>query len=286
LHGGHNWNLCPRSSITHHCVFRCAFWRMFQLYPLAVFSLDKNTNGVGGIEVVKRIIDGLDPALIRGFGISIDSLDEKTNSAMRGVKISLQDVFQSIKYLKSLDIDVRIFTTIWPTNADENWNEFVEFFESRGVYTYLRFGHAEAVQGRISHVPEEKVCEIREKYNDIRIHTLLANDDEYKEYLSTYVATKKFVCTNFSNISVYFTEGEIMATYSCPIISHVYPKYFVNIRDLKAHEFQDDLIKTGICPVSKQALGFESANLHSICRFYKKLPKSKKITLSESFLSF
>ena len=240
------------------------------------------SNGVGGVEVVEKIIDGLNSSLIRGFGISIDSLDEKTNSAMRGVKISLQDIFQSIRHLKSLGINVKIFTTIWPTNVDENWKEFVDFFESRGIYTVCRFGHAEGVQGRIAHVPEKKILEIRQNYGEVRLATLLANDEEYEEYLSSYVANKEFRCTTFDNISVYFTEGEIKATYACPILSHVYPEYLVNIHELKLHEFYDNLVKTGICPVSKQALGFESETLHSICRFYKKLPKNKDLRRSET----
>jgi MoaA/NifB/PqqE/SkfB family radical SAM enzyme len=240
------------------------------------------SNGVGGIDVIKKVIDELDLTLVRGFGISIDSLNEKGNSAMRGVKVSLEDVFKSIKYLRNLDIDVKIFTTIWPMNADENWKEFIDYFESRGIFTVLRFGHAEAVQGRVNHVCEEKIIEIRNNFSNIRLATLLANDEEYADYLSTHVAQKDFRCTNFENISVYFTGLGIKATYACPIISHVYPKYFVDLCDLGLHEFYDELTTTGICPAAKHALGFESESLHSVCRFYKKHPKNKKLTPSKS----
>lgn len=254
--------------------------RIFQSRDIEVLFV---SNGVGGIETVKRIIDGLDTSLIRGFGISIDSLDEKKNSAMKGIHISLDDAFQSIKYLKNLNIDVKIFTTVWPMNEDEDWKEFVEFFETRGIYTVIRFGHVEGVQGRVSHVSERKILEIRGKYEDIRLATILANDEEYENYLSTYVAQKKFRCTNFDNISVFFTDGEIKATYSCPIISHIYPEYLVNIRDLKLHSFYENLIKNGICPVSGQALGFKSETLHSVCRFYKKLSKNKNLASNKVF---
>jgi MoaA/NifB/PqqE/SkfB family radical SAM enzyme len=232
------------------------------------------SNGVGGIDVIKKIIDGLDTSLIFEFGFSIDSLDEKKNSTMRGTKISLPDVFQSMEYLKSMGVNVKTSFTVWPKNMDEDWESYVKFFESRDVNVDHGFGCIQASQGRVTHVPEKELIEMRNKYSGIKLATILANDDEYAEYFSTYVSRNKLKCVNLKNITAYFTQSEIKATYLCTILSTIYPEYLVNVRDLpniKTHAFYDETIKTGYCPASKEALGFESTNLHPICRYYKKI---------------
>ncbi|GHU76225.1 hypothetical protein FACS1894188_08430 [Clostridia bacterium] len=241
------------------------------------------TNGVGSDKVVKNLIEGLDPLLIYTFVFSVDSLDEEKNSLMRGRNISLQNIFQNMKYLKSLGVDVQSFFTIWPINMNENWDEYRDFFESRGIHVNGRFGNIEAAQGRIEHVPEEKILEIRETYKNIRLSVLLANDDEYKNYLATFVAKNEFRCTDLKKIKVHLTENGIKASFWCPIVSTVYPEYFVDIRDLKLPTFYEELLKTGICPVAMQAMGFESTDLHHICRFCKK--PSKKQLLDKNLVS-
>lgn len=253
--------------------------RIFQSRGIQVLFI---SNGVGGLKVVKNIINGLDLSSIFEFGFSIDSLDEKINSAMRGKAISLPDVFQSIEYLKGLNINVKTSFTIWPTNMDENWDEYIKFFETRGINVDHGFGCVQAAQGRIKHVPEEKILEIRKKYSDIRLATILANEEEYEEYLSVYVAKNKTKCTNLKNITVFFTPMGIKATYLCTILSTIYPEYLVNICDLdniKAHAFYENTINTGHCPASKQALGFESTKLHTICRYYKRMFKDSSSNL-------
>jgi len=230
------------------------------------------SNGVGGVETVKKVIDGLDTSLIFEFGFSIDTLDEKKNSAMRGVKLSLENTLYSMEYLKGLGVKTKTSFTIWPANMDENWSEYVKYFESRGINVDHGFGCIQASQGRVHHVPEEKILEIRKAYTDMKLATILANDKEYETYMSGYVANNKLKCTTLKNITAYFTNGGIKATYLCTILSTIYPKYLVNIRDLHSiipSEFHEDTIKTGYCPASKQALGFESASLHPVCRYYK-----------------
>ena len=187
--------------------------------------------------------------------------------------VSRKNILNSMKYLKSLSIKMQAFFTIWPDNMDEDWDEYRDYFESRGVYTSGRFGNVESANGRIKHVSEDKILEIRKKYSDIRLSVLLANDAEYKDYLSTFVVNDEFRCTDLKKINVFFTEDGIKASYYCPIVSTVYPEYFVDIRDLALPAFYEDLIKTGICPIAKEAMGFESMNLHHICRFHKSLPK-------------
>lgn len=244
--------------------------KLFQKKGIAVSFC---TNGVKNEEVIKKLIHGLDVSLIHKICFSIDSLDESKNSFMRGVNISQQSIFNSMKYLKDLGIEVQVYFTIWPANMDEDWGKYRDFFETRGVYINGRFGNVESAHGRINHVPETDILKIREKYKDIRLNLLLANDAEYEEYMTTFVANKEFRCTNLSKINVFLTEDGIKATYYCPIVSTVYPEYFFDIHDLDMPTFYKDLTKTGDCPVARQALGFESEKLHHVCRFYKKIPK-------------
>ena len=231
------------------------------------------TNGVKCDKVINKLIDGLDPSLIHAVVFSVDSLDEEKNSIMRGTKISLQSVFESMKNLRGLNIGVQAFFTVWPMNMDEDWEAYRVFFESRGIYVNGRFGNVESAKGRINHVPLEKILEIRNKYPHVRLSVLLADDNEYKEYLDTFVAKDEFRCTDLKKIKVYLTDKGIKASYWCPIVSTVYPEYFDDIRNLRLPSFYAELIKTGICPIAKEAFGFECTELHSICRFHKTLPK-------------
>ena len=242
------------------------------------------TNGVGGIEMAKKLTKGLDPTLIRGFAFSVHSLDEEKDSKMKGIKVPLDGIFQSMKYLKGLNINVLASFTIWPINMNDDWTEYFNFFESRGVLIGNGFGSVEAANGRIEHVPKEKILEIRKRHSGARLSTILANEEEYQEYLSTFVAEQKFKCTNLKRVDVCFTEKEIKATYSCSLVGTVYPKYFKNIRDYNINEFHENTLETGHCPVHKQALGFEIEGLHPVCRFYKRL--SKKPLAKNPPLSF
>jgi len=244
--------------------------RIFQSRNIQVLFI---SNGVGGIEVVKRIIKGLDTSLIFEFGFSIDALDDKKNSSMRGTRLCLDDTLLSMMYLKNLGINVKTSFTIWPTNMDENWEEYVNFFEVRGINVDHGFGCIQAAQGRINHVPSEKILEIRNEYSHLKLATILANDGEYEDYLSTYVANNKLKCTNLKNITAYFTQGKIKTTYLCTILSSIYPEYLVCIKDLcsiSSHAFYEKTVKTGYCPAAKQALGFECVCMHPVCRYYKK----------------
>lgn len=242
------------------------------------------TNGVRCDEVVKKLVEGLEPSLIHAIVFSIDSLDEKLNTFMKGTKISLQKIFQTMKHLKGMGIGVQAFFTIWPDNMDEDWTAYTDFFESQGVYTSGRFGNVESAQGRVAHISEDNILQIRKKHNDVRLSILLANDDEYNEYLSTFVANDEFRCTDLKKINVYLTEGEIKASYYCPMASTIYPIYFAPIQDLKRPFFYEDIIKTGYCPIAEQCMGFKSTKLHPICRFHKNLPK--KILSKESHRLF
>ena len=136
----------------------------------------------------------------------------------------------------------------------------------------------------LSFSSESDIFEIRRKYKNVRLGIVLANNKEYENYLSEFVAQNKFRCTDFKKINAFFTEDGIKATYFCPTLSTVYPEYFVDMQKIKLPIFHDDLLDTGICPVAKQASNFKSENLHHICRFYK-LPL-EKVTLTNTIERF
>ena len=242
------------------------------------------TNGTGTIETVKRIIEGLDLSLVSTFSFSVDSLDEKMNAKIKRTFVSLQNIFESMNYLLNLNICVQTLFTVWPTNQDEDWKAYVDFFESRGVCVGHGVGCIQTAEEKIAHVSEKKLLEMREKYSEVGLATILATDEEYEEYLLTYVHGNRLKCTNYKNLTVYFTEKEIKATYLCTILSSIYPEYLMNISDLAPHKFYENTRKTGICPVAKEAMGFESVNLKPVCRHY--VQKPREFVTVQSVLSF
>lgn len=229
------------------------------------------TSGIGGAVAIKMLLDGISLSNVKGITFSVDSLDEDMLSKIRGVKIKLQTIIDGIKYCRDLNIPFAMSLTIWPENINEDWLAYENFFKSLGAAKIVaHYGSIEGTAKSVSHIPEEKVLEVRNKYKNSSIvwPICLATDDEYKKYISDYVNKGRLKCQDGSLMYAYLEEDGVKATIFCPIFTTVYPNYFAKLSDMKGLKIPllEDMSK---CPVAEQGLGYKSKLAHPICRFYK-----------------
>jgi MoaA/NifB/PqqE/SkfB family radical SAM enzyme len=226
------------------------------------------TSGVGGFEVTKRVLDGLNPENVKRVYFSIDTLDDDKLSQIKGVKMSHKNILTSIDYCNHLGIQAGIIATLWAINMNEDLIAFSEYWKSKGAAKVkIHYGSVEAAEGRIDHVPMAKVLEIREKYGQsVRLPYIFTTDEQYKTYLSRYVANQEVKCNNFDGeVFFYLEEGGIKWSFNCSIATTVYPEYITDIKDQKLPFLSS--IKD--CPVAERALGYSCNTMHAVCRYYK-----------------
>jgi hypothetical protein len=102
----------------------------------------------------------------------------------------------------------------------------------------------------------------------MRFPYCLTTNEEYEIYRSSYVDKGMVKCTNLTSAYIYLEEDGVKTSVFCPMLTAVYPEYFVKIQDLDVPNVFDNL-KPGECPIAEQALGYKCKNLHPVCRFYK-----------------
>jgi MoaA/NifB/PqqE/SkfB family radical SAM enzyme len=226
------------------------------------------TSGAGGMKVTEQVLDGLNKNNVGRLYFSIDTLDDEKLSKIKGIQISHKDIFSSIEYCNQRGIQTGIIATIWAINMDEDLIAFSEYWKSLGVAKVkIHYGSVEAADGRIAHVPMDKVLEIRKKYGHaVRLPYIFTSDEEFVTYLSRDVANKKIRCSDFDGEVFFYLEKDgIKWSFNCSIATTVYPEYITDIKDKKLPFFPNIIH----CPVAEKALGYECNTMHTVCRYYK-----------------
>jgi pyruvate-formate lyase-activating enzyme len=227
-----------------------------------------STSGIGGANVIKNVLTGVNLKLVLHVDFSVDSLNDEISSTLKGVDFSLKKVVEGIKYCDNIGIPTRIKPTIWTQNANENWLEFKEYFDQFNVSKIeFHFGSVEGCDNIISSIPETQVVELRNKISEIgKVPYHLATDEEYLHYSASYTPR----CSKDNGVLyLYLEEDGVKAASSCAILTAVYPKCIVPLKDYQ-------FISQGkilYCPVSDKVLGFKCKHLHPICSYWKLFPK-------------
>lgn len=229
-----------------------------------------NTSGFGGLATTKKLLQELDPKMVRHMDYSVDSLDSNISKQLKGVEIPLSGIVEALEYCNSLGIPTRIKPTIWPVNKGEDWLAFKKFFIGHNVSKIsFHFGSIEGVNANIMHVGEKDMIKIRNEIMHYKIGTipyLLLNDCEYQEYIDNFTpycqrATRPLI--------VYLESDGIKVTSSCQVSSCMSPSD--HIFDINKKNISP-LDKKDACPIAYKSLGYESKTLHHVCRFYKYKP--------------
>ena len=250
-----------------------------------------STSGIGGEETIKKLLDDVDLNFIDYISFSIDSLDSKIESALKGVNIPFDTVLSGIEYCQAHKIPIKIQPTVWQINQN-TCIELMEFFRLQYEINWFTF-HTGSFEGFYPLSP--KVCrhvlpdEWHKLSNDIIDYSTANNVNTYlpaifltESELEIYKATYIPHCTNPEPTNLQIWMEDTLKSTFYPILNSVRPTLYTQ-------EFNSSIIPTPAknpnnqCPVQTFVLGHELSRkftgniwekdgqkLYSICRYYKK----------------
>jgi len=221
-----------------------------------------NTSGVGGKKVLETLLNGLNYNMVRFIDFSLDTLDECKLSLLKGINYSLETIIEGIEYCNSIGITAGVKPTIWTVNMNDDWEQYRQFLKRINVSRIkFHFGSLEGVNDKVAHVPESKILEIKARFKDVGIiPQLLLTGEEFNAYSHGF----KPRCFGTGPLSVFFEREGIKATF-CTSYSAVHSGFTTELRDNNLAIIPRCDKK---CPVSHNSLGFESDELHAVCRYY------------------
>lgn len=248
-----------------------------------------STSGYNGSEVIKKLIDGIEPEKINYISYSIDTIDNKKLQYLKGNKnINIEEINKAIKYCLEKNIIVKIQPTIWEVNQDD-YKEIIDFYSNLGIEWFtFHAGSFESLQGRnipLQHVSPKKWVEIIKEINrlairkDLKIKApkIFLNNEEWENYKEN----NKVYCQNGGKgLQIWMQEDGLKATF-CPVLSEVIKDFTFDLEkenpkilDNKNNNcivcnkcIDNKLINMSLKKEGKEFL-LDNEIVHNVCRYY------------------
>ncbi len=248
-----------------------------------------STSGFNGIEVIKKLTDGIKAEDINYISYSVDTMDNGKLQYLKGTKkINLSEINEAIKYCLSKGITVKIQPTIWEINQ-EDYKDIIDFYSKMGIEWFtFHAGSFEALQGRdipLNHVSPRKWMEIVKEINRLAIRKnlkikapkIFLDDEEWK----TYKEENKVYCQNGGKgLQIWMQEDGLKATF-CPVLSEVMPEFTFDLEKEEPKILNNEKNNCTVCSrclddkvkemsVKKDGREFLLNNqmVHNVCRYY------------------
>ncbi len=253
-----------------------------------------STSGYDGLNVVKKLTEGIEPENINYISYSIDTIDNKKLQYLKGNKdITIEKIDEAIKYCLDKKIIVKIQPTIWEINEND-YKEIIDKYSKMGIEWFtFHAGSFESLKGReipLKHVRPRKWMEIVKEINreamrknlKIKAPKIFLNNKEFE----VYEKENKVYCQNGGRgLQIWMQEDGLKATF-CPVLSEVMPEFTFDL------EKDDPKIldnKNNNCTVCTKCLDNNVKNmsvgkkgkefllkdqiLHNVCRYYSEKRK-------------
>ena len=248
-----------------------------------------STSGYNGIEVIKKLTEGINSKYINYISYSIDTIDNKKLQYLKGSnKINLDEINDAIKYCLDKGIIVKIQPTIWKINQDD-YKDIIDFYSKLGIEWFtFHAGSFEALQGRnipLKHVNPKKWMDIVKDINRLAIRKnlkikapkIFLEDDEWKNYKEK----NKVYCQNGGKgLQIWMQEDGLKATF-CPVLSEVMPEFTFDLEKenpkiisskenncMVCSKCLDDKLKNMSIKKDGREFLFNNKMLHNVCRYY------------------
>ena len=248
-----------------------------------------STSGYDGLNVVKKLTEGLEAKDINYISYSIDTIDNKKLQYLKGNKdINIEEIDEAIKYCLDKKIVVKIQPTIWEINEDE-YKEIIDKYSGMKIEWFtFHAGSFESLQGRdipLKHVNPRKWMEIVKEINreairknlKIKAPKIFLDNKEFEKYEKE----NKVYCQNGGKgLQIWMQEDGLKATF-CPVLSEVMPEFTFDL-EKDAPKILDN--KNNNCTVCTKCLDNNVKNmsvgkrgkeflineqiLHNVCRYY------------------
>lgn len=248
-----------------------------------------STSGYNGIEIIKKLTDGIDSKDISYISFSVDTLDNKKLQYLKGTKnINIDQINEAIKYCLDKKITVKIQPTIWEINQDD-YKDIIEYYSKLGIEWFtFHAGSFEALQGRdikLNHIKPQKWRKIVENINKLAIEKNLKIKAPKlflnKKELETYKTNNKVYCQNGGRgLQIWMQEDGLKATF-CPILAEVSEKYIFDLEKGSPILMDGEKNKCAVCgrclddkvkemSVHKKGREFFLKNemFYNVCRYY------------------
>lgn len=248
-----------------------------------------STSGINGLEVAKKLTNGIDAKDINYISYSVDTLDNEKLQFLKGNKnINIKEINEAIKYCMDKGITVKIQPTIWEINQDD-YKEIIDFYSKLGVEWFtFHAGSFEALQGKdipINHVKPQKWIEIVKDLSKIAVKKelkikapkIFLSDDEWKKYK---VSNKVYCQNGGKGLQIWMQEDGLKATF-CPVLAEVMPKFIFDIEKEEPVILKDNENNCMVCTkcvdnkiknMSVDGKGKEfilnNEMVHNVCRYY------------------
>ena len=234
-------------------------------------SIDKganvcySTSGVGGLGKVEQLLQDIPSQNVDYVSFSIDSLDQKKMSILKGINYPWDSVMEAINWLIKNNYPVKIQPTLWSSNYQDVY-KIMEYFSNLGVNLFsFHIGSNETdIFNTHKHLTEEEMKYVHEeitkavsKYH-VKASCPVIYPSVYQNDPSKWYCMQPEKCRE---LQVVLRENGIYVT-NVPIISELNEKYFYNINepiDLK------QIPKDDVCPIHE-----ETAKTKTLCRYVKR----------------
>ena len=224
-----------------------------------------STSGVGGIQRLKQLIEGINPSFVDYISFSMDTTSKEKMSALKGINYPYDKVIEEIKWAIKNNYLVKIQPTLWSSNYMDTY-KIIEYFANLGInlFTFHIGSNETNTTNNNLHLTESEVKYVHEliekavsKYNvQVTcpvIYPSRAENDQNKWY-----------CMNPSKcreLLVFLRENGIYVT-NVPILSEIDEKYCYS---LDQPVFLNELEHDEVCPASN-----DTAKTKTLCRYVKR----------------
>lgn len=234
-------------------------------------SIEKGTNvcystsGVGGLGKVEELLRDIPSQNVDYVSFSIDSLDPKKMSMLKGINYPWNSVIEAIKWLIKNNYPVKIQPTLWSSNFKDTY-DIIKYFSNLGVNSFsFHIGSNETDYFKTHrHLTEDEVKCVHDLITEAVLKYQVKASCPVI-YPSVYPNDpNKWYCMHpdkCKELQVVLRESGIYVT-NVPIISELDEKYFYNINnpiDLK------QINQADVCPIHEQ-----TAKTKTLCRYVKR----------------
>ena len=248
-----------------------------------------STSGYNGLEVAKKLTEGIESKNIKYISYSVDTLNNKKLQFLKGnKKINIEEIDKAIQFCVNKKIPVKIQPTLWEINQND-YKEIIEHYLKLGINWYtFHAGSFEALSEEnivLNHIKPEKwrnivkeIDKIGSRNNlEIKIPRIFLNDKENKIYEKEQ---KEYCKKGGDGLQIWMQEDGLKATF-CPILAEVNSKYIFDIETEEVKLINNESNKCMVCgkcldkklrdnSIKKDGKEFllENEIIHNVCRYY------------------
>ena len=224
-----------------------------------------STSGVGGISMLQKLLNDIDPIDVDYISFSIDSIEPSRMSMLKGINFPWNSVIEGIEWSINNGYNVKIQPTLWSSNYLEAYS-IIEYFALKGVKKYsFHIGsvekntietHCHLTSEQIKNV-HYQIEEAVNKYN-VTANCPIIYPSCGENNLHKWYCMNPLECYNWL---AFLKPDGVYATH-VPIASEFDSKYCFNISEtILVNEFE----RMGYCPFSDN-----TAKTKTLCRYITK----------------